>query len=212
MIPAEPVTSPTPVAYSAKRTKRIALGVAAGTAALCVVLQATGLDTTLRFDREAIDDGRWWLLLTGNFVHLGASHLLMNIAGLGLVTALVWKRFAAVDWLILILGSSVVVGVGLWWRNPELFWYVGFSGTLHGLIIAGTLADLRVWPRSAAVLLVAVAGKLAWEQLGGALPGSESFAGGNVIVDAHLYGALGGALIGIALILAGRVRLDEPEA
>ena len=212
MIPAEPVTSPSPDAHRARRTTQVALGVAAATAALCVVLQATGLNASLRFDRAAIDSGQWWLLLTGNFVHLGTSHLLMNIAGLGLVAALVWRRFAAMDWLILIVGSSVIVGVGLWWRNPELFWYVGFSGTLHGLIIAGTLADLRVWPKSALVLLVAVIGKLAWEQFGGALPGSESVAGGNVIVDAHLYGAIGGALLGIPLILAGRVRLDESRA
>ena len=45
-----------------------------------------------------------------------------------------------------------------------------------------------------------VVGKLSWEQFDGALPGSESVAGGLVVVDAHLYGALAGALLGIVLI------------
>lgn len=211
MIPPKPITSTLTSAYAAyKRATGPALAVAGLTAALCALLQATDLEYTVRFDREEINGGAWWRLLSGNFVHLGQSHLLMNLAGLALIVALVWKRYGALEWLAVIIGSSLVVGVGLWWRNPDVFWYVGFSGTLHGLIIAGTLADLRVWPRSASVLLLAVIAKLVWEQIGGALPGSEAVAGGNVIVDAHLYGAIGGGIIGIVLILAGRVRSDAP--
>ena len=44
------------------------------------------------------------------------------------------------------------------------------------------------------MLAVFVAGKLLWEQTVGPLPGSESSAGGTVIVNAHLYGAVGGVL------------------
>ncbi len=176
----------------------LCLAVAIGLA--CTLLQLAGLDQALRFDRDAIQDGAWWRLLSGNFVHLGFAHLAMNLAGLALVVALVWKRFELLAWSIISIGASLFVGIGLLLLNPEVSWYVGFSGTLHGLIIAGTLADLRVWPRSAAVLLVAVIGKLAWEQWSGALPGSESVAGGRVIVDSHLYGAVGGAVIGGVLI------------
>ena len=183
-----------------------ALALACTVAILCVAFQLTGLEIILRFDRDAINDGAWWRLLSGNFVHLGPGHLMMNLAGLVLVVALVWKRFSAFAWIAIIIGSSLVVGLGLLWRNPEIGWYVGFSGTLHGLIVAGTLADLRVWPRSASLLLLAVAAKLAWEQIGGALPGSESVAGGAVIVDAHLYGAIGGAIFGAILIAAGYAR------
>ncbi len=177
---------------------------AIGLIALCVSLQAIGLDTTLRFDRDAIGAGQPWLLLTGNFVHLGSSHLLMNMAGLVLVVALVWSRFTCIEWVLITLFSSLVVGVGLYWLDKDVFWYVGFSGTLHGLIIAGCLADLRYYPKSAGVLLVLIIGKLVWEQLAGALPGSESVAGGSVVVNAHLYGAIGGAFIGALLMMRGR--------
>lgn len=170
-------------------------------ALLCIALQYMGLDDTLRFDRTAIAGGAWWRLLTGNFVHLGQSHLWMNMAGLALVVSLVWQHYTATQWLMLTLFSSLVVGVGLWIFNPEVYGYVGFSGTLHGLILAGLLADIRTYPRSATVLLVLVVGKLAWEQVGGALPGSESVAGGLVLVDAHLYGAIGGAAPGALMLL-----------
>ena len=176
-------------------------------ALLCVSLQYAGLADTLRFERSDIDSGHWWLLLTGNFVHLGSSHLWMNLAGFALVVALVWQHFSAKQWLLLIIASSIVVGVGLWQFNPEVYGYVGFSGTLHGLIIAGCLADLRVYPKSAAILLALIVGKLTWEQVAGALPGSESVAGGSVVVDAHLYGAIAGAVIGLIMVVL-RARSD----
>lgn len=179
---------------------------AACVALLCITLQYAGLDDTLQFQRASIDAGSWWLLLTGNFVHLGSSHLWMNLAGFALVVALVWQHFSYRQWLLIILFSSVVVGLGLWLYNPEVEGYVGFSGTLHGLILAGCLADLRVYPKSAAILLTLIIGKLAWEQFAGALPGSESVAGGSVVVDAHLYGALGGAVLGIGFIILAHIR------
>lgn len=177
-----------------------ALWLAVFVALLCIVLQFSGLDTDLRFDRARIAAGAWHLLLTGNFVHLGLSHLGMNMAGFVLIVALVWQHFKAWEWLVVILFSSIVVGVGLYLRDPYVDWYVGFSGTLHGLIIAGCLADLKHYPKSAALLLALVVAKLIWEQMGGALPGSESLAGGDVVVNSHLYGAIGGAIVGLLLL------------
>ena len=82
-------------------------------ALLCIALQYAGLDDVLRFERSEIDQGYWWLLLTGNFVHLGQSHLWMNMAGFALVVALVWSHFSARIWLLIIIFASLVVGLGL---------------------------------------------------------------------------------------------------
>ena len=43
-------------------------------------------------------------------------------------------------------------------------------------------------------MLLAVVGKIVWEQVVGPMPFSESTSGGPVLVDAHLYGAVGGLL------------------
>ena len=46
--------------------------------------------------------------------------------------------------------------------------------------------------------------KLAYEQLLGPLPLSSATSGGQVVVDAHLYGALAGALMGTFWVLRRR--------
>ena len=173
---------------------------------LCILLQSGGLEPLLKFDRNAIASGSIWLLLTGNFVHLGLSHLLLNMAGFILIVMLVWVNFNATEWVIITLISSIGVGVGLYLRDPGVVFYVGFSGTLHGLIIAGTLADFRRFPKAAAVLLLLVIAKLVSEQLFGPMPGSESAAGGRVVVNSHLYGAITGGIVGLLLLLVKRRR------
>ena len=46
------------------------------------------------------------------------------------------------------------------------------------------------------ILLLLLVAKISWEQFSGPVPGSELTSGGPVVVDAHLYGALGGVLGG----------------
>lgn len=181
-------------------------------ALLCIALQSAGLSDTLRFDRGTIDAGQWWLLLSCNFVHLGMHHLLLNLAGLGLVYLLLWSHYSDKHWVAITLLSSLTVGLGLYLWNPELRWYVGFSGTLHGLLIAGAIADTRRFPISGGILLALVVAKLIWEQIYGAMPGSEDIAGGRVIVDSHLYGALCGCVYGLTHALLKRSSASNARA
>ncbi len=150
----------------------------------------------LRYDRGAIADGELWRLVTGHFVHLGTAHFVLNVAGLGLVWFLFAREFDSRGWAVILSVAVAGISAGFWFLDPQLAWYVGLSGLLHGLLVAGIVAGLARRRREAIVLAVLVTAKLAWEQLVGPLPGSESTAGGNVIVNAHLYGALAGAAAG----------------
>jgi rhomboid family GlyGly-CTERM serine protease len=154
----------------------------------------------LRFERTGIAAGEAWRLLTGHLVHLGVSHTLLNLAGLVLVWVLVGRTFSTRQWLWIMAGSVAAIDLGLWFGSPSLEWYVGLSGLLHGMLAAGIVAGLAARSGEAVVLAVVVAGKLAWEQFAGPLPGSEATSGGTVIVDAHLYGVIGGALVAATLI------------
>jgi len=58
--------------------------------------------------------------------------------------------------------------------------------------------------RAESLLLVFIIGKLAWEQRYGPLPGSASLAGGSVLVDAHLYGAIAGVISAMVIIVKKR--------
>ena len=171
--------------------------VAAGmVAAVAVLLQLGGkpVQEALAYERDAVASGQLWRLVTGHFVHLGWSHLLLNLLGLALVCWLVGHAFNWLRWLYIGLVILATMGAGFWFLYPVLDWYVGLSGLEHGLIAAGLLAGIVNRDREAMILAGFVVAKLGWEQAVGPLPGSESTAGGAVIVDAHLYGAIGGVL------------------
>ena len=159
---------------------------------ICFSLQSAGLASTLQFDRALIDQGHYWLLITGHLVHLNWTHWALNMAGLVIVAVFFSLYGSILDWLFVLLFSSVVTGLGLYWFHPEMIWYVGLSGVLHGLFIYGAIREIRFYPFSGYVLVLLLSGKLFWEYMNGPLPGSEEMTGGRVIVEAHLYGAMAG--------------------
>lgn len=173
-------------------------------ALLAVLVALGGEEARLawRWERAALADGAWWRLFSGQFAHLGLSHLALNLAGLVLVFAVVGEGLAGRDGWLATLASALAVGLGLYWWQPDLAWYVGLSGLLHGLLVAGVLGSRSFRPVETAVWLVLIAAKLAWESWAGELPGTAALAGGPVITAAHLYGALGGALVGVLLRFA----------
>jgi rhomboid family GlyGly-CTERM serine protease len=146
--------------------------------------------SSLQYQRDAVLGGEYWRLVTGHLVHGGTWHLLLNGAGLALIAALFPRDYSLPGWLLIGLLSVVFIDVGFVFCEPQLQWYVGFSGVLHGALAAGALAWWRSESRGLALTLSAfLVGKLLWEQFHGALPLSGDL---PVVVDAHLYGALGG--------------------
>ncbi len=164
-------------------------------------LDAQAARQMLAFDRSELGQGEWWRLLSAHFVHLDLEHAVLNGLGLVLMWALFARDYPPGWWLVIYLGSALCVSAGLWFLNPELEWYVGASGALHGVMAAGTLAHLRRGDLDGWILAIFIVLKLAYEQFSGALP----FAGSaDTVVDAHLYGAIGG--LGLALIPIGILR------
>lgn len=166
-------------------------------AALMIAVAGPGAGHWLRYDREAILHGQWWRLLTGNFVHLGWPHLWLDLAGLLLVWLLFKDHIPTRAWIATTLFSCLGVGLGLLWFSPHLTWYVGLSGALHGMFATGAILSIRMGYRFEFVLIALLAFKLFWEQHFGPLPGSEEYSGGHVVVDAHLYGAISGAVLAL---------------
>jgi rhomboid family GlyGly-CTERM serine protease len=155
----------------------------------------------LRYDRTGIAAGQIWRLLTAHVVHLDLDHAALNSLGLVLMWALFARDYRPLQWFAIVLGSIAAIDTGLWLRDSTVAWYVGSSGALHGVMAAGTLAHLRRGDLDGWILAIFIVLKLAYEQSAGALPFTDSHAG--VIVNAHLYGTLGG--IGIAACLKPRM-------
>jgi rhomboid family GlyGly-CTERM serine protease len=165
-----------------------------GVCALFGLLEGGGdrVRDVLSYDRAALAAGDGWRILTAHFVHLDPAHAALNGMGVVLMWALFARDYSPLRWLAIYLFSSLCISAGLWLWDPGVTNYVGASGALHGVMTAGTLAHLRRRDLDGWILAIFIVVKLAYEQLAGALPFSSS---GNTIVDAHLYGAVGGIVL-----------------
>lgn len=149
----------------------------------------------LRYDRTAILAGDAWRLVTGHLVHADAVHLGWNLLGVALVALLFARDYRPLQWVAVLLASLLAVDVGFLLLEPQLEWYVGFSGVLHGLMAAGLLAWLRQSRDPLTWLVTGLfAAKLAWEHVAGPLPFTSESLSLPVVHEAHTYGAMGGLL------------------
>ncbi len=162
----------------------------------------------LRWERTAIESGEAWRIISGHIVHMGWSHLAVNAAGLVLVWLLVGDRYTWRNWIVITVATVAGIGLGFWILDPNLEWYVGLSGLLHGLLMAGIVAGLKTARKESLLIAVFVVAKLIYEQFVGPLPGSESTSGGTVVVNAHLYGAISATIV--AFLILHRVRPVRP--
>lgn len=173
-------------------------------ALVAVLLLVYGLGAraaaALRYERAAVLAGEAWRLVTGHLVHADAVHLGWNLLGVAIVGLLFARDYAWWQWFVVLLAATAATSLGLLLLEPQLDWYVGFSGVLHGLMAAGLVQWLRS-SRDALTWIVAAlfAAKLAWEHLAGALPFTAGSLALPVVHEAHTYGAIGGALAGLWL-------------
>ncbi len=143
----------------------------------------------LRYERAAVHSGEWWRLVSAHWVHLGVEHLLLDSAGLVLLWVLYARDLRAWDWLAVLIGATATIDAGLWWAQPQVHWYVGLSGLLHGAWAAGAAAVGWRQGRWGWLMLAVLALKLTLEQRAG---GSLLVTNFPVVSIAHVYGALGG--------------------
>jgi len=193
-------TSRRSIARSLNCDGRYGFGLVLAVALLLLPLLGAGaLKLAWRYEREAIAAGQWWRFITCHFVHLDAHHALLNAVGLALLWSLFARSYRWWQWLLAIAASMVAIGAGFWFISTQLAWYVGASGALHGVFACGCIAMLRQRDRIGRIAAVIFAAKLVYEQWHGPLPFERA---DQVVTVAHLYGALGGAAMG--LVLRGR--------
>jgi len=157
-------------------------------------LQASLFDA-LVLDRDAVLGGQLWRLWSGHWVHLDLRHAAINLVALALLALIAVRMQQLRPLLDASLLMMPLSAAALLLAVPDLQWYAGLSGLLHGW--AAWLL-LRQGGRVALAGAALLAGKLVWEQVA-PVADDATF---QVIHAAHLAGAL----VGAALALPGALR------
>lgn len=182
--------------------------VPAGIAVLAVVAEVFGeaARSLLRYDRDGLADGESWRLVSGHIVHLGPSHMVMNVAALAVLALIFGNSMRSRDWLAAAVLSSLAIGGGLYWLSPAVGWYVGLSGVLHGFWAAACVRALAHGERDGLIFTSLILIKLGYETLIGPVPLTGAVAAGPVVEVAHAYGAAGGAVSALAMLAVEAAR------
>ncbi len=173
---------------------------------LAIALSASAFLPPALFEwsRSGLENGELWRLVTGHWVHLGAGHLALNLAGVTVVCLLFRRHPPLKEWIAYLLISPLVISLGLLWQAPDLAWYRGFSGCLHGLLVFTALFNLSSERRWSLLVLAFMAVKLVAENTLYNPATENTLIGGRVILQSHWLGALTGATAGLMSILAER--------
>jgi len=180
---------------------------------ICVILLISLLNlldpstiNQLALRHSDVQQGEWWRIITGQFVHLGGNHTILNITGYFIICFAFRKEMSPVREVITLVLAATGTGLGVYWYNPELSSYVGMSGAIYGLIVSNVITSFRKTPFLSALFILFLISKFTWEQSGGtADSGIENFIGGRVAIDSHLFGALTGLITGVGWLIWSRL-------
>lgn len=111
----------------------------------------------LVYDRQAIQVGEVWRLLSGHLVHFSLSHLVGDLLVFGVAGYLIERQLGRqVGWLYLAMDTAI--GSALWVLDPALVRFGGLSGLAYGNVfyVAASMAHRRTpaSPAAGALLIV----------------------------------------------------------
>ncbi|GAB1265010.1 rhombosortase [Aurantivibrio infirmus] len=165
----------------------------------CIGIQLLGLQSELEYQRANLFSQPARLLLA-HLSHITWLHLTFNAIALLAINSLFFKDQHSGYTLSALFVLAIAVSIGLYWFSSDVQWYRGLSGVLHGFFVLGCIQIFKREKISASLLLSAILVKLIWEQFSSDNV-SNMLGGAVVIVDAHLWGAVTGLLLGGVLAL-----------
>ena len=159
----------------------------------------------LRYQRAEVLDGQVWRLITCQIVHLNFWHFLLNTSGLVLILFFFRDLLDRLRFWLWFGVSSLGVGL-IFLLDPALNWYLGLSDLIQSLLVLCVLLGWRGNPVLHSLLLAAVIGKLIWEHS----PDYNDnylrpWIHAPVYVNAHLYGAIMGVVLALAILIGGKI-------
>jgi len=162
--------------------------------ALLCLINSDMWSTTANFDREAIVSGEYWRVITGHFFHTNTMHFLLNCSGIIMLWLLHGHYYTTRSYLALIVILCITTSLFIYLFSPKLHLYVGLSGVLHGIFVYGAIKDILHNEKTGYILLLGLTLKVLHEQIVGPSADISALIDADVAIDAHLWGALSGAI------------------
>jgi rhomboid family GlyGly-CTERM serine protease len=122
-----------------------------------------------------------------------------------LIVAIARPAWSIGRWIVYNLLLAIGISMLLTWFNPELTWYVGYSGVLFGVFLLAAIELFKTERIIALLLGLGVCIKVVLEQTGSVAVTTSDFIGVPVIIDAHLYGILLALAITLAFALGNQI-------
>lgn len=173
------------------------------------VSEVSIFDSSLAFARQQAVTGSWWQWLSAHFVHSNFVHYLVNMIGLGLLWMLHGEYASAKSFVVNFVIIALGISVGIYLFSPSLGWYVGMSGVLHGLFAWGVVIDIYRKRKTGYLLMIGLVIKLIDEQFFSTSHFMADLIEVGVAIDAHLYGAIVGLVLGIIDVMYTRAKINK---
>jgi rhomboid protease GluP len=136
-----------------------------------------------------IMEGQLWRLITPTFLHSGFSHMLFNTLSLVLFGPALERMIGSSRFMIVYLVAGLAANIGTLLLEPLTFTHVGSSGAIFGLFgyyIAIILFRKRWMSRENAQIIIILC----------VISLIMTFLQPNINITAHIFGLLGGFLMG----------------
>lgn len=145
-----------------------------------------------QLNRASVQDGHWWLLISGQFAHQTVAHGISNFVAILVAATVAPSWLNRWPGLLLVTGLALGVGLGVWLNNPEIDIYRGFSGVGHGWLMIAFAWSPYLSPWFKVLVLVVIQLKVIWEDstVYEFAQFSGYFSDATVLTDAHWYGVL----------------------
>lgn len=136
-----------------------------------------------------------WQALSHLLIHLNYQHLVLNASALVAIYFLFDSAFESPFWFLALLVSAVFSSCGLYFFSENVEWCQGMSGALHGLFVYAAIRARAHW-----LWIIGLTLKIFFEQTPALQNGldlqiTSYLIKGDIVVDAHMWGALGGLAI-----------------
>lgn len=151
-----------------------------------------------QYNRYIVGQGvQLYRLVTAHFMHTGEFHLVFNIIALWFIGLLHSRHYKLWQWCLMFPMLMAGTMAGIHYLDPNIAYYIGLSGILHGLVVIGAIADLHCKLRSGYVLLLLLVIKIALDELNIGFPNFQMLIQADIPTNANIFGTLTGLVLGL---------------